>query len=189
MPACADVVVPEVEDDEPEVAGELEDVAVVPVAGELDVAGEVPAEVEGELEVGALAAVEDESGAGFVTCGELLALDELPLFVFAPQPTAAMMTAHKRHPASAGKKRQCMNPPGSTSTLIPPTTERLRKHQLWLYWGKHLELHEDLLLRRTGRSCTVWPCEATNRPGGTQSAQRLSLRHGVCRERYANVSC
>lgn len=101
MPAGADVVVPEVE-------LEPEDVVVVPVDVELDVPAEVPADVEVELEVGALAAGEDESG-GFVTCWELLAIDELPPLTFPPQPKVAIRTVNRREPASVGRKKRCMN--------------------------------------------------------------------------------
>jgi len=101
MPAGADVVVPEVE-------LEPEDVVVVPVDVELDVPAEVPADVEVELEVGALAVGEDESG-GFVTCWELLAVDELPPLTFPPQPKVAIRTVNRREPASVGRKKRCMN--------------------------------------------------------------------------------
>jgi hypothetical protein len=124
MPAGADVVVPEVELEPEEVvvvSGGVEDV-------ELDVPAEVPADVEVELEVGALAAGEDESG-GFVTCWELLAVDELPPLAFAPQPRVAIRAINRREPASVGRKKRCMNHLSAVSSIkVCLTTKRLRKH-------------------------------------------------------------
>jgi hypothetical protein len=122
MPAGAGVVVLEVDVVVPAgVVGVDEDVAVV--SGDEEDAELVPAEVPADVEV----------EVDVFTCWEPLAEGELTL-VFPPQPRKTVRTTNKRQPASVGRKRRRMkgSPPVVRSVKVCLTTERLRRHQLWL---------------------------------------------------------
>ena len=109
----------ELEDDVVVPAGVDEDVAVV--SGDEEDVELVPAEVPADVEVDVF------------TCWEPLAEGELTL-AFPPQPKKTVRTRNKREPASVGRKRRHMkgSPPVVRSIKVCLTTERLRRHQLWL---------------------------------------------------------